>query len=192
VAGAKSGRVARALPTGTWSRRALTSLPHSPTAISTGGVDAIGKGHKLPNLSLTEVPNLALFHHLCETTASFVHDVLRLKVVSVAPGRLTLEMAVTPEMVGNPTPATIHGGVIAAAIDHTAGEIKWEIVSTLHFLCVCIIGTVVFYPILVLIHLFCCHSGFCCWSTFDSEVCSTMNLRIDYLKPLLLSDRSKL
>jgi hypothetical protein len=132
VAGAKSGRVARALPTGTWSRRALTSLPHSPTAISTGGVDAIGKGHKLPNLSLTEVPNLALFHHLCETTASFVHDVLRLKVVSVAPGRLTLEMAVTPEMVGNPTPATIHGGVIAAAIDHTAGEIKWEMLMCLY------------------------------------------------------------
>jgi hypothetical protein len=108
---------------------------------------------KLPSIAFKEVPNINLFYHLCETTAAFVRDVLKLKVVTVSPGELTLEMAFTPELAGNPSPVTMHGGVIAAAIDHAA--------------------------------------GFGCWTTFDTSICSTLNMRIDYLKPLFLEDKSK-
>jgi uncharacterized protein (TIGR00369 family) len=78
---------------------------------------------------------------------------LKLKVLKVSPGLLTVEMAFTPSLLGNPNPASMHGGVIAAAIDHAA--------------------------------------GFACWSTFDNLICSTLNMRIDYLKPLFLTDESK-
>jgi acyl-coenzyme A thioesterase PaaI-like protein len=77
---------------------------------------------KLPsNLTLKEVHHRNFFFHLAENTAAFAREVLKLKVKSVTPGRLTMEMPFTPDLVGNPQPESMHGGVIAAAIDHTAG-----------------------------------------------------------------------
>lgn len=93
----------------TW--RCFTALPEFGNVPST-----------LPNLTLKEVPNINFYLHLCETTSAFIHEVLQMKVLSVSPGRLTLEMAFLPDMIGNPTPASLHGGVTAAAIDHAAGE----------------------------------------------------------------------
>lgn len=77
---------------------------------------------KLSNLTLKEVPNRNFYFHLCESTSAFIRDVLKVKVRHVLPGKLTVEMAFYPDLIGNPHPQSMHGGVIAAAIDHAAGN----------------------------------------------------------------------
>ena len=77
---------------------------------------------EVPPLPYQEVPNRNLFLYLCESGAELVRDVLKVKVLTASPGRVSLKVPFTRELAGNPVPLSMHGGVIAAAIDHTAGD----------------------------------------------------------------------
>lgn len=72
-----------------------------------------------------EVNNRDFLTYLCERATPLARDVLGVRLVRMTPGALTLELKFSPELAGHSSPVSMHGGVIAAAIDHAAGA-SWQ------------------------------------------------------------------
>ena len=89
----------------------------------------------------------AEFIAIAEMASPFVRDVLRLKFVSGSKGHLLMTFDARDSFIGHPKTKVLHGGVVAAALDHVA--------------------------------------GFCAWTTLTDQktMISTLDLRVDYLKP---------
>lgn len=82
---------------------------------------------------------------MVEEASPFI-KLLNPKIESMKEGNLVMKMPFQPAFIGNPKLPCLHGGVLAALIDHCA--------------------------------------GFCSWSCLDEgKALSTVDLRVDYLRP---------
>ena len=94
--------------------RARGSLYMRQTSTTATGVEILG-GH-----------SKATFIDITEKISPFVKDVLGLKVLELRPGYLKMTMEMKPIFVGNPKSKVLHGGVLAAALDHVGGFAAWS------------------------------------------------------------------
>ena len=69
------------------------------------------------------------FISICEDVAPFISNFLKVKVTKLSTGKLTLELPLNPDFVGNPVLPCLHGGVTASVIDHCGGFCAWSILT---------------------------------------------------------------
>lgn len=69
------------------------------------------------------------FVRLAEEGTPFVSEVLGLKCQEVARNKLVMALAMKKEFVGRRDNRVLHGGVVAAAIDHVGGFAAWTAVA---------------------------------------------------------------
>jgi uncharacterized protein (TIGR00369 family) len=72
--------------------------------------------------------DLAILRQVAEEMIPF-NKYLGVRVVSVAPGRIELEIPWRDELVGDPVKPAVHGGVIATLADAAAGFAIWGAVE---------------------------------------------------------------
>lgn len=71
----------------------------------------------------------ATFTNIVEKVAPFTRNFLKVKVVQLGRGTLTMELPLNEDFVGNPHIPCLHGGVAAAVIDHCGGFCAWTVLS---------------------------------------------------------------
>jgi acyl-coenzyme A thioesterase PaaI-like protein len=92
------------------------------------------------------------FYYICEKSAPFAQHVLKPEIMDVSCGKIKINMKYEPYMSGSPQPECMHGGAIAAAIDHVGGMCAISALPSMY------------------------------------KILSTVNLRVDYLNPLSISE----
>ena len=65
------------------------------------------------------------FIAIAEMASPFVRDVLKLKFISGSQGHLIMNFDARDSFIGHPKTKVLHGGVVAAALDHVAGFSAW-------------------------------------------------------------------
>jgi acyl-coenzyme A thioesterase PaaI-like protein len=66
------------------------------------------------------------FAYMCERASPYIAEILRVKMVAVSKGNLTISAAYQSSLSGNDHPECMHGGVIASMIDHAGGFACWS------------------------------------------------------------------
>jgi uncharacterized protein (TIGR00369 family) len=96
------------------------------------------------------------FAYMCQDASLVCNEILGVKIHEMERGRIVLGINYDSHLSGNPFPESIHGGVIAALMDHTGGFSAWSTIVN--------VGSFI----------------------------STVDLRIEYLNPLLISDKGNI
>lgn len=69
------------------------------------------------------------FIEFVENITPFGKNILNVKVEKVKTGELIIKVPFQNHLVGNPAIPSLHGGVLAAAIDHTGGFCAWTVIE---------------------------------------------------------------
>jgi uncharacterized protein (TIGR00369 family) len=96
------------------------------------------------------------FAYMCQDASLVCREILGVKIHEMEKGRVLLGIKYNSHLSGNPSPESMHGGVIAALIDHAGGFSAWSTIVK--------VGSFI----------------------------STVDLRIEYHTPLLISDKGNI
>lgn len=69
---------------------------------------------------------------MVEKSSPFISRVFHMEIASISKNELTIAVPFNKALVGNPAAPCLHGGVVATAIDHTAGFCVWAALNDPH------------------------------------------------------------